>query len=88
MKHLDNFICSKFRNSRELYNLHNIHNSTYNRGSMDWKFSPRRADRFDQRSEDKWLGVFFFIFGSEKLPFEVALKSRDSDVRDNFMLVT
>ena len=30
----------------------------------------------------------FFIFGSEKLPFEVALKSRDSDVRDNFMLVT
>ena len=88
MKHLDNFICSKFRNSRELYNLHNIHNSPYNRGSTDGNFSPHRADRFDQdRSEDKWLGVFF-IFGSKKLPFEVPLKSRDSDVGENFILVT
>ena len=36
MKHLDNFICSKFRNSSELYNLQCTYSATYlHLGSTD-----------------------------------------------------
>ena len=39
MKHLGNFICSKFRNSSELYNLQCIHPATFT-GSTDCLWQP------------------------------------------------